>query len=1010
MAEQEVRPQQLSIAEIARLWSAETGDKAEDLERDLADWAYAAAADGAEIGTEGAAKDSGPAALKVEPDPHRQLRWDDVEAFCRERDLLLPHFWQEPPAESPARPSPGPVTKADKSSGGGSVDMSRLVVRAMDRMGPKPLLAVAERRGPAGGAATAQAHQEEPDEPETAVKGEVLKAADAAPKPKPSENAPHAKDTAAREEPRLGKLTLAASRDSAATTAQPERGARVEPRLNIESPKDAPARPNATQTAGGATSAKATTSPEAPSATDRAQEPDDRDEQAAARDRRTTVVRTLRGAKKPAANDKTTRPRTKTPANLKEVPVRVMRPRPISTTANQPRGGAWTGLLGGALCGAILVGVAAAAWVEFEGGGLQAFVLGETGPSSEVLALQEQLAEAEVRSLAAGANTERLTTQLSDSQRQLDTLRARIADISSLGERLTEAQRDNAQLRAKVQELTAALDVARGGGDAARRAMQKELVAVRKELSSATEAAAAAQKDAVRLNDDLATAHGEIEAAKLARMRLEKQNAALTADLTKAHDEVENLTQSAAAAAAGARGLEEQLAAAKKDLAAASQARSELEAKVAALDSQMNESGNRTKQLGEANSAAEAETRRLGAALDAAKTDAATAQEAVGKANSEIARLSAALAEAHRATAKAQGEREAAQARALEIEKDLSLALKANTDLRAEADNLNAQAAQLTEFLAKAREENTALAKSLTGAQDETKALRKAVENSGGDSAQLTAKLAEAERRASALEEERRAATTQVEALNRELADLRKTADALRSAAQKSQDSSDLAEKLAAAERRAADQEAQRQTAQARLESLVVTLAAARSEIQALQVGAKQASEERNWLLEAVESWKAEAKVLEATLAAAEQRAAGAGTLAAAPADASKEQLIATAPNAAGAPIKLTPGDATQLASATDTAADMIRRGRGLLSRGDIAGARNEFRQAAEIGDPVALTAIAQTYDPRILQGLGVLEAFANATTAERLYERASATGDPAAAQQLQAMRAWLKP
>lgn len=1008
MAEQEVRPQQLSIAEIARLWSAETGDKAEDLERDLADWAYAAAADGAEIGPENADKESGPAALKVEPDPHRMLRWDDVEAFCRERDLLLPHFWQEPSSSAPAPANAGPVGKTAKRSGSGSADMSRLVVRAMDRMGPKPLLAVAERRGAAGSAATAQAHHEEPDEPETAEKDQRSKAADADVAPNPSEKARPGRDSTAPEGPRLGKLTLAASRDTAADRSQPERGARVEPRLKVESSKASTAQSTSAHTAGGAASAKA--SPETPRAKDGAQAPESRDEQSAARDRRTTVVRTLRGTKNPAAHERTAKPRPKTPANLKEVPVRVMRPRPISTTAHQPRGSAWTGLLGGALCGAILVGVAAAAWVEFEGGGLKAFVLGETGPSSEVLALQEKLAEAEARTLAAGANAERLTTQLGDSQRQLDTLRARIADISSLGERLTEAQRDNAQLRAKVQELTTALDVARGGGDAARQAMQKELVAVRKELASAVEAAAAAQKDAVRLNEELATAHGEIEAAKLTRMQLEKQNAALTADLAKGRDEVENLTQSAAAAAASARALEDQLAAAKKDLAAANQARSELDAKVAALDSQLAESGSRASQLGEANTAAEAETRRLGAALDAAKTDAATAQEAAGKANREIARLSAALAEAHRATAKVQGEREAAQARAQEIEKDLSLALKANTDLRAEADNLNAQAAQLTEFLAKAREENTALAKSLTGAQDETKALRKAVESTGGDTAQLTAKLAEAERRASALEEERRAAGAQVDALNKELADLRKTADALRVAAQKSQGSLDLAQKLAAAERRAADQEAQRKTAQARLESLVVTLAAARSEIQDLQAGAQQASDERNWLLEAVESWKSEAKVLEAALAAAERRAAGSGTLAAAPADASKEQLIGTAPSAAGAPIKLTPGDTAQLASATDTAADMIRRGRGLLSRGDVVAARNAFRQAAELGDPVALTAIAQTYDPRILQGLGVLEAFANATTAERLYERATATGDPAAAQQLEAMRAWLKP
>jgi len=355
MAEQEVRPQQLSNAEIARLWSAETGDKAEDLERDLADWAYAAAADGAEIGPEGKTKDGGPAGLKVEPDPHRMLRWDDVEAYCRERDLLLPHFWQEPAAEAPEPTSPSPIGAPAKQSSGGA-DMSRLVVRAMDRMGPAHLLTVAERRGPAGAAAAAHARQTEPEEPETATADEDLKAADTAPEPKPSEKAPHAKDSEAPKEPRLGKLTLAASRDSAVPL---ERGTRLEPRLS----KIAVARPSPAQAAAPST--------ETPSAKDNAQEaePNRQGDTAGGRGRRTTVVRNLRGNKKASSTDTTAKPRPKTPANLKEVPVRVMRPRPIITSANQPRGSVWTGLLGGALCGAILVGAAAAAWIEFEGGG-----------------------------------------------------------------------------------------------------------------------------------------------------------------------------------------------------------------------------------------------------------------------------------------------------------------------------------------------------------------------------------------------------------------------------------------------------------------------------------------------------------------------------------------------------------------------------------------------------------------------------------------------------------------
>jgi len=138
MAEQEVRSQQLSIVEIARLWSAETGDSAEDIERELAEWAYAASADGAQVGSKASSNKIGPAKLKIEPDPRREICREDLDAFCRENDRLLPHIWPEttPPLEA-VSPATAPAASKPESADPtcSPRDISRLVVRAMDRMG-----------------------------------------------------------------------------------------------------------------------------------------------------------------------------------------------------------------------------------------------------------------------------------------------------------------------------------------------------------------------------------------------------------------------------------------------------------------------------------------------------------------------------------------------------------------------------------------------------------------------------------------------------------------------------------------------------------------------------------------------------------------------------------------------------------------------------------------------------------------------------------------------------------
>ena len=102
MAEQDVRPQQLSIRDIAQLWCAETGEDPRELEEVLSNWAYVEAVDRGHLDVADGGKDSAPAAstaLKIEPDPARKLTWRDLEAFCRDNDRLVPHFWPEPADE-----------------------------------------------------------------------------------------------------------------------------------------------------------------------------------------------------------------------------------------------------------------------------------------------------------------------------------------------------------------------------------------------------------------------------------------------------------------------------------------------------------------------------------------------------------------------------------------------------------------------------------------------------------------------------------------------------------------------------------------------------------------------------------------------------------------------------------------------------------------------------------------------------------------------------------------------
>ncbi len=997
MAEQEVRPQQLSIAEIARLWSAETGDSAEDVERELAEWAYAAAADGAHIGLDAGADKGAPATLKIEPDPLRELCWDDLEAFCRERDRLLPHFWPETPLPSGellslgTTPSPGPPETSGPETAAPArtpSDMSRLVVRAMDRMGPSALTATASRRAPLGS---------DPAEPAAEIAAARENSA-----------ASEKIATATGQE----KSSQAAAQQGEKDTAPPE-GAKGD------------------QPTG-------------------ADDLDGRRRPPSARAKPPRVARVIRSSKKRPAADLSRdlgqssklESMRDIASRAQDVPITVMRPAPAIASSRSERPATATltliaaaGLLGGALI-AVASGVT---WVELRGPGLNPFLFGERLDRSELAAMEQRVTDSLARAAAASGETERLTGELSGARRQIDTLRARIEDISSLGPRLTEVQKSNAELRGTVGDLTAALTAARSGGSAAVQAIEKELKAAREALNQANNATQSAQAEATDLTEALATAQGEIEAGMLARLRLEQEGAKA---LAAAKDEIENLDQSGSAAQAVVQRLEKELATSKQQIQAQEKDQLALKAQFAALNKELGETRARAERL----AAAETESRRLGAALDAAKLDVARLQKAAELGGQQTAELASRLAAERQNSAQIRAGADAAAKKSQALAQDLALALKANTDLRTEADGLNTEAAQLSEFLAKAREEAAALKadrasavakadtleRDLASFKDEAATLRTSLEGTNGASAQLVARLAAAERRVAMLSEDRQEALAQADALTQEVAESRQAAETVRAAAAaRKADADRLAKELEEAKHLAEEQGAARTAAQSRVESLVVSMAAAQAEVLNLRTRARKADEKSDLLLEAVESWKAEARTLATNLAALKGRAtpvaasdlrpqtgsskeATIGAAAASPADKKLDAgpLTPVADSATGA----TPQGAAesraaeQVASRDGSAKLMLARGNEYLGRGDIASARLFFEQAADLGDTAALMAVAQTYDPRVLSGLGVLGAFADPAVATQWYERALSAGDDDASRHLEALRAWQNP
>jgi len=79
--------------------------------------------------------------------------------------------------------------------------------------------------------------------------------------------------------------------------------------------------------------------------------------------------------------------------------------------------------------------------------------------------------------------------------------------------------------------------------------------------------------------------------------------------------------------------------------------------------------------------------------------------------------------------------------------------------------------------------------------------------------------------------------------------------------------------------------------------------------------------------------------------------------------------------------------------SADPEAAQICARGLIALARGDIAAARLWLARAADAGDPRALVALGDSYNPAMLTRLGVLGAPGDAAVARSYYNRGVAAG-----------------
>jgi energy-coupling factor transporter ATP-binding protein EcfA2 len=124
--------------------------------------------------------------------------------------------------------------------------------------------------------------------------------------------------------------------------------------------------------------------------------------------------------------------------------------------------------------------------------------------------------------------------------------------------------------------------------------------------------------------------------------------------------------------------------------------------------------------------------------------------------------------------------------------------------------------------------------------------------------------------------------------------------------------------------------------------------------------------------------------------------------------------VVAPAPAAAPAPVvavvppvSASPPETAPVSSPPDDEAPaiaigtLLARGDDLLNGGDFAAARLFYLQAARAGNAAAAAGVARTYDPQVLDRLGVVGARGEPAKAAEWYRKAVDLGDPSAAEPL---------
>jgi TPR repeat protein len=109
----------------------------------------------------------------------------------------------------------------------------------------------------------------------------------------------------------------------------------------------------------------------------------------------------------------------------------------------------------------------------------------------------------------------------------------------------------------------------------------------------------------------------------------------------------------------------------------------------------------------------------------------------------------------------------------------------------------------------------------------------------------------------------------------------------------------------------------------------------------------------------------------------------------------------ADAPQAAAVAEPTIPGDAIHHLDPSEIASS-IRRGNDLIASGDLAAARLVLRRAANAGDAQAAMTLAGTYDPVLLEKLGVHGFVPDLAMARAWYEKAKKFGSAEAPQRLE--------